>query len=282
MKQLIKYLILLLFLILLSSCGKTEPQLPSLTPYQKSTTAVIPTVTPSPSASPTITLTPTPTPICPTLSIPPSEVSVDLYGNFHTMGVIVTIGDSDPDQDAIAQIEYRKGSESYQQGFPLSRVSNSEFIGSLFWLEPGTPYDVKVSFIDDGELLHCSTITSSAETRSEITSIEPINSFVVSPDGSGNSCTMDNPCALTRGLDLAMPGDAVLLRGGLYYQGNLDLPRSGTEDAPQPAGPRRGYQANSSNPLVLTARPELADKHGALPRVPERMVVPPGPAATTW
>jgi len=231
MKKIIRYIMLLLFLIIVSSCEKTEPPLSNTLP-PISTTTSIPIVTPSLTASPTVTITPSPTPICSELSPATSEILIELYGNFHTMGVIIIIGDSDPDQDAIALIEYRTGSDSFQQGFPLSRVSETEYIGSLFWLEPGTPYDVRVSFIDEGEQLHCSTVTSSAATRSEITSLDPINSFVVSPNGSGTSCTMDNPCALTRGLELAIPGDAVLLRGGIYYQGDLGLPRSGTEDAP--------------------------------------------------
>ena len=65
--------------------------------------------------------------------------SIELYGNFHAMGVIVTIAAADdPDGDATATVEYRTGSEPYRAGFPLSRVDDTRFVGSLFWLEPGT------------------------------------------------------------------------------------------------------------------------------------------------
>jgi len=41
-----------------------------------------------------------------------------------------------------------------------------------------------------------------------------------------------SPCSLAEGLSQAQPGEAVVLRGGTYYQGGLTLPRSGTAGAP--------------------------------------------------
>lgn len=228
-----KFILLLFSLILLSSCGTPIPTLqPATSTQYTSTQGLSPSSTPIPTASPTATFTPTRAPVCPSLSTATSGISIELYGNFHTMGIIVSIGDDDPDQDALALVEYRTGSESFQPGFPLSRVSENEFIGSLFWLEPGNTYDVRVTFVDERDRLHCSSISSSAATRSEITPTEPLNTLVVSPDGSGTLCNLDNPCPLTIGINLAMPGDSVLLRGGIYYQGDITLPRSGTEDAP--------------------------------------------------
>ena len=65
------------------------------------------------------------------------------------MGVIVTLAAADdPDEDATATVEYRTGGEAYHAGFPLSRVSSTRFVGSLFWLKPGTTYDVRVTFSD--------------------------------------------------------------------------------------------------------------------------------------
>ncbi len=148
------------------------------------------------------------------------------------MGVIVSIGDNDSDQDAIALVEYRTGSKSFQPGFPLSRVSDTQFIGSLFWLESGMTYDVQVTFVDNDDVLHCVALSSSAPTRPEIEVYEPSSKLIVSPDGIGVTCTMEDPCALTTGLNQAMPGDAVVLRGGVYYPGDLTLPRSGNAEAP--------------------------------------------------
>ncbi len=164
----------------------------------------------------------------------PATASLELYGTFHAMGVIVTLdaGD-DPDGNAAASVEYRSGGEAYRAGFPLSRVSNTRFVGSLFWLEPGVTYDVRVTFSDpDGGPLDGVSVAGSAAARAEIAIPPPNNSYIVSSTGSGTSCTQVAPCSLNEGLSQAQPGDEVLLRGGVYYQGELSLPRSGSADAP--------------------------------------------------
>jgi hypothetical protein len=149
------------------------------------------------------------------------------------MGVIVTLGASDdPDGDAVATVEYRTGGEPYRTGFPLSRINDTHFVGSLFWLEPGTAYDVRVTFSDSDGLLHGVAVAATASTRDEITIPPPNNSYYVSPTGSGTACTLAAPCALEEGLDRAEAGDEVVLRGGVYYEGEFWLPRSGTEGTP--------------------------------------------------
>jgi len=228
MKRLIKDALVLVIFASISSCravGTSTVTLPATTVASR---------TPLITLSPTVTLasTPTATPTCSSFSSSPTGITIDLYGNFHSMGVIVSIGDGDSDQDAIAELAYRVGTEPFQAGFPLSRVSDTQFVGSLFWLEPGMKYDVRVSFVDEDDVLHCAAVSASSTTRAEIDVSEPINSHVVSPDGSGSSCSMEAPCALVTGLNRAMPGHAVVLRGGIYYQGDITLPRSGTADAP--------------------------------------------------
>ena len=57
-----------------------------------------------------------------------AAASIALYGTFHAMGVIVTIAAADdPGGNATAAIVYRTGGESYQAGFPLSRVDDTRF-----------------------------------------------------------------------------------------------------------------------------------------------------------
>lgn len=169
------------------------------------------------------------------LPSPPVRVaaSLELYGTFHAMGVIVTLDASDdPDGDTTATVEYRTGGDSYRAGFPLTRVSSTRFVGSLFWLEPGTAYDVRVTFSDPDGALDSVTVGATASTRTEITIPSPSNSYCVSPTGSGTACSQTTPCSLNEGLNQAQPGDEVVLRGGTYYEGEMDLPRSGTTDAP--------------------------------------------------
>jgi parallel beta-helix repeat protein len=161
--------------------------------------------------------------------------SLELYATFHAMGVIAHIDVSDdPDQDTTASVTYRiSGSGPYQEGFPLSRISETRFVGSLFWLAPGTAYDVSVTFSDpDGGPLHGVTISNTVSTREEIVIPSPSDSHFVSPAGSGTTCSMPSPCSLAEGISQAQPGDEVVLRGGTYFTGGIGLPRSGIAGSP--------------------------------------------------
>ncbi len=163
-----------------------------------------------------------------------AAATLELYGTFHAMGVIITLDPTDdPDGDATANVEYRlSGSGSYQPGFPLSRISSTRFVGSLFWLEPGTTYDVRVTFSDPDGSLHGVSVTGTASTRDEVTIPAAVNSYYVSPGGVGTACTPASPCSLDDGLDQAEAGDEVVLRDGVYYQGGISLSNSGSPGAP--------------------------------------------------
>ncbi len=174
---------------------------------------------------------------CSSAPLPPARAAaaLELYGTFHAMGVIVTIADTDdPDRDAVTSVEYRaSGSRSYRQGFPLSRVADTRFVGSLFWLEPGTAYDVRVTLSDpDGGPLDGKTVASTGSTRAEITIPASNHSYHVAHDGSGTVCSEAAPCSLAEGLSRAGSGDEVVLRGGVYCQGEITLPHSGASGAP--------------------------------------------------
>ena len=75
-----------------------------------------------------------------------ASASLELYATIHAMGITVTVASTDdPDLDATASVQYRTGANPYASGFPLTRVSSTRFVGSLFWLKPGTSYDVRVT-----------------------------------------------------------------------------------------------------------------------------------------
>lgn len=164
----------------------------------------------------------------------PAAATLDLYGTFHAMGITVAIAATgDPNENAIATVAYRKAGEPYRVGFPLSRISNTRFVGSLFWLEPGTGYEVQVRFSDpDGDPLGNVTLQATASTQTEIVIPSAHDSLLVSPTGSGTTCSLAVPCALLEAISRAQPGDEIVLRGGVYYAGAITLPRSGTPGAP--------------------------------------------------
>jgi hypothetical protein len=163
-----------------------------------------------------------------------AAATIELYANFHTAGVIVTIDASDdPDADAVASLSYRIGVESFAEAFPLTRIRDTQFVGSLFNLSPGTSYDVRVVLTDpDGGVLDGVVVSDSVATRSEIVIPSPSTSLHVSPSGSGTACTEASPCALTYGIQQAQPGDHVVLASGVYRQGEISLSRSGSNGSP--------------------------------------------------
>ncbi len=164
--------------------------------------------------------------------------SLELYGTFHSMGVIVIVDPaSDPDRDAVASVEYRTGNDSFHPGFHLTRVDADRFVGSLFWLTPDTLYDVRVTLTDpDGGSLDGIILSDTASTRAELTFPNPQTTYYVSPNGSDNppgDGSIEHPFAsVARALEEAQEGDAVILRGGVYHQGDIDPPRSGLDNAP--------------------------------------------------
>jgi parallel beta-helix repeat protein len=163
-----------------------------------------------------------------------AAAALELYGTFHAMGVIVTIGSGDdPNQNATASVSYRISGGSYQPGFPLTRISSTRFVGSLFWLQPGTSYDVQVTFADpDTGPLNGTMVQSTASTRTEITLPTPSKTYYVTPTGSGTTCSLASPCTLSSAINQAQAGQAIALRGGTYYQGEFTLPRSGSSGSP--------------------------------------------------
>jgi parallel beta-helix repeat protein len=161
--------------------------------------------------------------------------TVEVYGNFHSMGVIATLpAGSDSNKNAVAFVDYRTtGSADYMAGFPLTRVDATTFIGSLFWLAPGTSYDVRVRYADpDGGALDKGWASASGSTRAEVTIPVPVRQVVVSPTGAGSACTAAAPCALSQAISKAQAGDEILLIAGTYSQGELAISKSGTAAAP--------------------------------------------------
>jgi parallel beta-helix repeat protein len=161
--------------------------------------------------------------------------SIELYGTFQSMGIIATLpAGSDSNRNAVANVDYRTaGAAEYSAGFPLTRTGATTFVGSLFWLAPGTSYDVRVRYSDpDGGSIDGGWAASSASTRAEIVIPPAKRTLSVSPSGTGSTCSSAAPCALSQAIGQAQAGDEIVLAAGTYYQGGLTLSRSGTAAAP--------------------------------------------------
>ena len=171
-------------------------------------------------------------------AVPAAQPALSTYGNYHTVGITVDVAaGSDADRDATATVEYRTAGGAYRSGFPLTRISDTRFVGSLFWLTPGTTCDVRVTLADpDGGVLNGVVLTTSTATRSEPTVPAPLRSVYVSAAGNDTAPGDGSPAhpyaTLARAFQSAQPGDHIILRGGIYYQGEVSPSASGTSGAP--------------------------------------------------
>ncbi|THB78690.1 MAG: hypothetical protein D3926_12405 [Desulfobacteraceae bacterium] len=158
--------------------------------------------------------------------------SLELYGTFHSMGLIATLTGDDPQSNATARLSYRTGANDFMEGFPLTRVSQDLFVGSLFMLSPGTVYDVRVTFEDpDSPALDNVQVSGSSSTRPEIVIPAPEQVYYASPSGTGSG-TLNDPCSLSSGLSKLGPGVKLVLRGGTYPAQAMNIPASGTAQRP--------------------------------------------------
>lgn len=156
---------------------------------------------------------------------------------FHTIGLTLPVLAGDEDFDAVALVTYREvGSASWNEALPLQRVRRDtlptpvptpfpiaeQFAGSVFDLQPGAVYDVRVEVLDpDGGRV---TKAGSIQTRG-LPPGSPASPHVIS---------VESDAALASALSEARPGDVIQLAGGTYT-GPIRLDRSGT----------------SANPIVL-------------------------------
>ena len=163
-----------------------------------------------------------------------SLVSLEAYGNLHAAGVVATVA-GDAEGNAQAELAWRRaGDPLFRAAHPLVRTATSRFVGSLFFLEPGAAYDVRVTLTDPNGVSGSATATTSLATR-PASFVEPATrTLYVAPTGSDGNPGTDpaHPLAtIQHAADLAQAGDLVSVAAGLYRE-SVTVPRSGTAAAP--------------------------------------------------
>ena len=163
-----------------------------------------------------------------------SLVSVETYGNYHAGGVVATIT-GDDNRNASTDLQWRPpGEGTFRAGHPLTRVDATHFVGSLFWLTPGSQYEIQVQLFDPDGIVGGPAAAATLNTRSDIL-VEPAGRVLyVSPTGNDASAGTDPATPLRsiqRGANLSQPGDLVLIQPGIYRE-SVTVPRSGTGTQP--------------------------------------------------
>jgi len=163
-----------------------------------------------------------------------SLASVDTYGTFEAGGVVAVVN-GDANGNAAAQLEeLAPGASGYRIVHPLVRVDATHFVGSLFSLQPGNTYGVRVTLIDPDGVTGSATVSENLSTRAENAPFVPSRTLYVAPNGSdGNAGT--NPSqplkTIQHAADISEAGDLVSIAAGIYYE-DVHVSTSGTDTAP--------------------------------------------------
>ncbi len=161
-------------------------------------------------------------------------IGVGTYGNFHAGGVVAAVS-GDGDGDATASLEWRRSGEpGFRAGHPLVRIDAQAFAGSLFWLDPGTGYEVRVTLADPDGVVGSPTATAALTTRADTLAEPSLRTLYVSPTGSDGHSGLDPDYplrTLQHAADLAGAGDLVSAAPGIYRE-SVELTSSGTAAQP--------------------------------------------------
>ncbi|MEA2062312.1 MAG: DUF1565 domain-containing protein, partial [Gemmatimonadota bacterium] len=113
----------------------------------------------------------------------------------------------------------------------MSRIKANRFAGSIFFLSPGTTYQVEVTVTDSGGVSGGMKIVQ-VTTRSDRFPIGSGREYYVDPSGDdSNKGTNSKPFrTIQKGADFARPGDIVWVMPGMYRE-EVMVTRSGKKDS---------------------------------------------------
>jgi len=186
------------------------------------------------------------------------SAAVEIFGNFETAGVIVA-QPAGVVPGKIARVRcYQNVSGKWRAVQDLVRSGSSpNFITSLFWLKPDSQYQVKVVF-EDADEMALKTVYGDGRTRAEPTLPDAQRVLVVSPSGdNANPGTVEQPMrTVSNAITVATAGTTILLREGVYHEGDLVFTKNGTAKQPIILSSYAGEFAtlDAANPELMDAK----------------------------
>jgi len=159
-----------------------------------------------------------------------ASVVLSVVPTLECIGVISGFS-GDNNRNNNATLEYREaGAVSWRSAPPLyGDRDNREYRGSIFWLQPNTEYEVRVSYTDaDG--VSGSPVTKTVKTRNDNPPSNGNTYYVATTGSDSNPGTQSQPFrTIQKAANVVSAGDTVLVRGGTYSE-TVTLARSGTVD----------------------------------------------------
>ncbi|MFN7976420.1 MAG: PKD domain-containing protein, partial [Acidobacteriota bacterium] len=196
-------------------------------------------------------------------------VGATASATFECVGVVATIF-GDANGNGVANLEVRPTGGTFVPAHPLTRIDATRFVGSVFFLTPGTGYEVRVTLGDPDGVTN-PVLTAQATTRPNAFPSANGSDYYVAPGGSdGNTGGIGDPWAtVAHAAAVAQPGDEVFLRGGIYYE-SVDLVRSGTPTAPIVfrAYPGETAAMDGADPALVSSPGSWTNQGGGVWSVP--------------
>ncbi|HUU27699.1 MAG TPA: right-handed parallel beta-helix repeat-containing protein [archaeon] len=152
---------------------------------------------------------------------------LELYPTFECIGLRLAY-EGDSDSNAVACVRYRlKGTDLWREAQNLCRIKDNRFAGSIFFLNPGTGYEVEITVTDPGGVSGGKKVVP-VVTRSDRFPAGGGREYYVDPAGDDRSDgTVKKPFrTIQKAADLSGPGDVVWVMPGLYRE-QVNVTRSG-------------------------------------------------------
>ena len=157
-----------------------------------------------------------------------APMGLELYPNFQTCSVYVRDA-AGAAEGLSARLEYRPAGGQWREGHPLYRIYESQWAGSIFWLDSAGEYDVRVTVADEaGEPQE--VYEGSFATRNDVWPTGSGRTIHVAPGGTGDGSEASPFGTVQEAVDAAGPGDTVLLTKGVYRE-SVTVANSGTPNA---------------------------------------------------
>ncbi len=152
--------------------------------------------------------------------------------SFENVGLEVVMGIPTSDSARIeVQVKGQELNVEFNRVHSLSRISETRFAGSIFDLTPGALYEVRLE-----SSLFPEPLSLSVHTRADLRPTAQGSTYHVSPlTGADSNSGHSQEAAfatLGRALSVVQAGSKVVLYDGVYREGDLLAPRSGTSSSP--------------------------------------------------
>lgn len=183
------------------------------------------------------------------------SAEVEFYGNFEAAGVIVTPGEKFPFERIVGMECELNVDGNWERMHDAVQVGSARrYATSLFYLSPGSQYQVRVRAIDErGKEL--GKWYGEGETRPDPEVAKVSRERHVSPEGDdGAEGTAAAPWrTIGKACATVGAGEGVVIHGGVYHEGDLELAKGGKAGAPIVLCNRPGESVvlDGSDPALL-------------------------------